>query len=115
MKVTEAIAKADALRPNTLGDEQKARWLYELDCDIADMMETDYPAFVWPEIDAELLMPEPHDNIYVLYLCAQIDYYNQESALYTNDMTVFNGAYDDTCAWWRRTHRPKDHGNWQVM
>lgn len=115
MKVTEAIAKANELRPNALNDEQKARWLYELDCDVADLKGVEHPAFEWPEVDAELLMPAPHDNIYVLYLAAQIDYYNQESTLYMNDMTVFNSAYDDACAWWRRNNVPESRGNWKVM
>ena len=115
MRVTEAIAKADALRPNALDDEQKARWLHELDCDVADMQGTELPAFLWPETDAELLMPEPHANIYVLYLAAQIDYYNQESALYANDMAVFNSEYKEARAWYRRHNVPNSKGNWRVM
>jgi len=115
MTVKEAIARANEIRPNVLDDEQKARWLYGLDCDVAEMQDVDQPDFVWPEEDAELLMPAPHDNIYVLYLAAQIDYYNQESANYANDMAVFNAGYDDARAWWRRHNRPKKTGNWQVM
>ena len=115
MTVTEAMAKADELRPNTLTEEQKARFLYELYCDIADLQGVDQPAFIWPKEDATLLMEAPHDNIYPLYLAAQIDYYNQESAMYANDMAIFNNAYNDARSWWRRNNVPQNKGNWKVM
>ncbi len=115
MTVREAIARADEMRPNTLSDEQKASFIYELDCDIAELQGVDQPSFVWPGTDATLLMEEPHDNIYVLYLAAKIDYYNQESSMYANDMAVFNSAYSETRAWWRRQHVPEKSKNWSVM
>ena len=115
MTVREAIAAADLLRPNTLADEQKARFGYELDCDIAELQGVKQPSFVWPETDAELLMEQPHDSIYPLYLAAKIDYYNQESAMYANDMAIFNSAYDEARAWWRRHNVPVRKGNWRVM
>ena len=31
MKVSEAIKEADALRPNTVSDEQKVKWFQELE------------------------------------------------------------------------------------
>jgi len=115
MTVREAIAAADLLRPNTLTDELKARFVYELDCDIAELQDVEQPSFVWPEEDAELLMPTPHDNIYPLYLAAKIDYYNQESALYANDMAIYNSAYEEARRWWRRHNIPAYTGNWRVM
>lgn len=115
MKVSEAITQANKLRLNTLDDEPKAKWLYALDCDMAEMMGVPDPVFVWPAEDAELLMPAPHDDIYVLYLVAQVDFYNQESALYANDVALYNAAYDDARAWYRRHHVPASKGNWRVM
>lgn len=115
MKTSEAIANANKLRLNTLDDEQKAHWLHELDCDIAKMQGVPMPAFVWPTENAELLMPAPHEDIYVLYLVAKIDFYDQESGLYANDMAIFNAAYDDARAFWRRNHAPAKTKNWGVM
>lgn len=114
MKTREAIARADALRPNAVVEEQKANWLYELDGRVAVFMGTPLPEQKWPD-DAEHLMPWPYDNIYVLYLCAQIDNANLETALYENDITMFNAAWDDATAWWRRTHRQGPETPWGVM
>ena len=115
MKYSEAMAQADILRSNTCDDKQKALWIYELDCDIANIHGVDKPEFVWPDIDAELIEESPHDNIYPLYLAAKIDYYNQETSLYSNDMAIFNAAYNDARAEWRRNHRLECKNYWKVM
>jgi len=114
MKATDAILQADTLRPNTLETEQKARWLYELNSEVAEMMGEELEPFVW-DGDFDLLMPEPKDNIYPLYLCAMIDYYNQETTTYANDMAIFNEAYMEAKAWYRRHNNPEDKRIWKVM
>ena len=65
--------------------------------------------------DGELLLPAPYDRVYVLYLCSQIDYYNNETALYGNDKAVYDEAMSEAMAWWRRQHCPDNTGNVQVM
>lgn len=83
----------------------------EAEPDAADAGERSWPAVnTWPEEDAALLTPAPYDGIYPMYLVAMIDYYNQESALYQNDMVLFNEAMAAARAWWRRNHRPKPTG-----
>ena len=115
MKISEAITQANGLRDNTLTEEQKAAWLYNLDGEVSEIVGQDAPMNSWPETDAELLMPAPHDDIYPLYLVAMIDYYNQESTLYANDLQVFNSAMNNARAWWRRTHKPERDEYWKVM
>ena len=106
MTYKDAIAKADSFRPNTLDEKEKYEWLHELDADIAETMElSEIPENPFPG-NAELLMPDPHDNIYVLYLAARIDYFNEELDLYGNDMQFANQAVNEAKAWWRRHHHP---------
>ncbi len=114
MKLKEAIKRADKLRPNVLPEEQKAAWVYELEGKLAEMRCALPPARTWPA-DASLAMPAPHDVVYELYLCAMIDFANQETDLYANDMAVFNAAVSEAQAWWRRHHRPRPSRNWRVM
>lgn len=115
-KVKDTIAQADAMRPNAISEEQKARWLYAFDAEIAETMQVPPPPFVWPleGEDAELLMPYPHDDIYLYHLCAQIDNYNQETSLYANDAAMANAATDEARAWWRRHHAPKGAQHWRL-
>ncbi len=114
MKVKDAIKKADDLRMNTVSEEQKYAWIYELEGKLSDSMRTPVPENPYPE-DAELQMPFPYDNIYAFYLAAMIDYYNSEIYLYANDMSMFNAAYNDAVSWWIRNNRPAYSGNWRIM
>ena len=114
MTVKEAVKRADALRMNTVSEEQKAAWVCDLDGQLAEMFGVEQPANTWPE-DRVLLMPSPHEEIYQLYLICKIDYYNQEMKLYANDLAIYNTALAEAQAWYRRTHRPASSGNWSVM
>lgn len=114
MNTRKAIARADELRPNAVSEEMKASWIYELDGKVAELQGVPVPESKWPE-DFDHLMPSPYDNIYELYLCAQIDNANMETALYENDMAMFNAAWDEARAWWRRTHRQPESSGWMVM
>lgn len=114
MKIKEAITRADTLRPNDWDEAQKAAWVYELEGRLAEVRRAPQPARIWP-CDASLAMPPPYDSIYPLYLCAMIDWANQETALYADDMAVFNAAYQAAIAWWRRRHRPRPSRNWRVF
>lgn len=114
MNVKEAIARADALRENTISEEQKAAWLHALDCEIAEMMGVDAPENTWPDDRALLLAEKQFENVYVLYLCTMISYFFGETSQYENDSTLFNAAYAKTRAWWIRNHRPQRGGNWRL-
>jgi hypothetical protein len=113
MNYTTAIAAADELRINTVPDEQKHRWIFELECRVAEMMGADEPRYEFPS-DCDLLLPEQHQDVYVRYLVAMIDHYNGEDELYANDRVVFDDAFADARGWWIRHHRPKSAGNWRV-
>ena len=115
MTVKEAIRKADELRPNAITEETKAGWLYDLEGELAEMMEVDPPENLWPEIDAVLLMPYPHDNMYYLYLMAMIDNANEETELYANDMTVAQEAMNESRAWWWRNNYTRKADRIRVM
>lgn len=136
MTVNEAVTRADALRPNTFELEAKAACVIKLDRELAEMMRPPRPPFPptppipgtpppapfpprreynWPQEDPVLLMPAPHDGVYVLYLCCQIDLYNQETALYANDAAVYESALAEAKAWWRRHNRAADKGAVRVL
>lgn len=113
MKIMNAIALADSLRLNTLSDEQKYTWVYELECSIAEMMDKPVPQKRFPE-DITLMMPAAHEDVYVKHLCAKIDYYNGETELYVNDAAIYNEAMDEARAWIIRNLGAKNYGGWKV-
>ena len=53
-----------------------------------------------------LLAPEPYSQLYVYYLCAQIDMQNQEFDLYQNNAALYNKAYSDYASYYNRKIMP---------
>lgn len=113
MKINDAIAHANELRLNSLSDEQKYTWVYELECSVCEMMGKEAPKKNFPE-NIELSMPSEHEDVYVKYLAAKIDYYNGEMNLYANDISVYEEAMDAARAWYIRNRRPASSGKWVV-
>jgi hypothetical protein len=114
MTYTDVIARADELRVNTVSDEQKHKWVYELECRIAEMMGKNDPEWIFPNGEAELLLPPRHDDVYVKYLVAMIDFASVENEQYANDTVVFEDAFNEARSWWIRNNRPASSGAWKV-
>lgn len=98
------------IRPNVFPAKDKAEWIDSLEASFAEMMGNDLP-YRDENYDAEndteeLLIPYPRDEVYVTYLCAKIDYVQEETALYQNDMMAANQAIAEVESWWRRNNRP---------
>ena len=120
-----AIAEADALQPNYYETEQKLKWLTRLDQQIKrEILDTHernaedplnfftegvgYESYAQEDWSAiPLLVPPPYDEIYIHWLCMQIDLYNQEMEKYNNAGALFSAAYDAFAKAWHRSHRPK--------
>lgn len=111
MKATEAIVKADGLRPNKFSDEQKYDWLMNFEGEVAEVTGNSVPKKTFPGMEHGLLMAYPHDNIYPLYLACVIDYYNQETDLYQNDTVIFEEAKRKAFSHFRRNNVPQTSGD----
>lgn len=105
MRLKEAISQADALRPNAIGDEQKAEWVEQLERRFAETQQIQPRPASFPD-DKELLMPPPVDRVYVFWLSAMIDWAQLDGDLYSIDMAMYNEAYKEAIAWWRRHNVP---------
>ncbi len=118
MKIQEAIARVDAIKPNTYEEIDKVRWLSELDGKIkAEIIDTHEggtevifkPYDIETDIETTLIAPPPYDNLYILWLESKIDYNNSEFAKYNNSSVAFNNAYAEFQKYYNRTHMPKRH------
>ena len=124
MTILKVLDQAYKMRPTAAHKEILVDQLMRgLEGDVADMFNMDPPEYEYslpadptdPIPDYELLMPYPYDDIYLWYLCAQIDLANEETQLYENDMEVFNAAWARAQAWYRREQRKFSKQNWKVM
>ena len=59
------------------------------------------------DMNTELLIPAPFDEVYLRWMEAQIDYHNGEYGKYNNSMDMFNTSYNAYQNEYNRTHMPK--------
>ena len=112
MKIFEVIEMADDIKPNAFSDKTKCAWISALEGDIASNIflmakcEADKLRYDEDNMDAELLVEHPYDDIYVLWLCAKIDEANGEYEKYANSMQSYNARYKDFMLWFCATYDP---------
>ena len=120
MKIAEAIAAADALKPNQYTEAQKIAWLSQLDggvfqeiiCTHADPAITTFNGYA-ADVDraTELLVPFPYAaDLYNGYLQSMIDFANGEIGKYNQSAALYTSAYQAYAAFYNRTHMPVSAG-----
>ena len=119
MTIIEAIGMIDTLKPNTYTQEDKIKWLSNLDTSIKkEIIDTheggeaiEFNGYdVNTPLDTELLAEAPYDEMYVFCLEAQIDYANGEYGKYNNSKTAFNSTLSSFQNYYNRKHMPLTQG-----
>lgn len=124
MTPNNAIEKVDRLKPNSYSEEDKLGWINELEGMVkrlvfqwdekylkeietqyenGDISEEEYneiirktkPLVCPDDLETELLVPDPFEDIYTLFLEAKIDYYNREYGNYNNSAMMFEAQYNE--------------------
>lgn len=100
------VEQVDRLRPNVYTDEDKYRWLGDLEGLIArEVRGEDSPAPQVPkDADGALSVGYPFEDLYPLYVAAMMDFANREYDHYNNSLAVFQERYEQYKAWYIRNH-----------
>ena len=116
MQIIDAINQIDNLKHNTYGQSDKILWLSRVDhmvkTQIIDTHEGSENVYFTgydedTDIQTEMLVPAPFDELYLRWLEMQIDYANGEYNKYNNSAEMFNTAYQTYANHYNRTHMPK--------
>lgn len=115
MTVREALTAIKGIKPSQYDDETLVRWLGELDgriyqdilCRYGESARPALPYHVDTDMGKALLAPFPHDDLYLKWLGAQIDYHNAEFERYNNGMVMFNAGWQAFADAWNREHMPR--------
>lgn len=114
--IDEIIELVDTVKPNTRTDEEKIKWLNEIDSlikrDIIDTHE-DYENYPFEEytpntpLDTALLIPaELGRDIYRYYIEYQIDIINREYNKYNAAAALYQSALEELELYWHNHHVP---------
>lgn len=112
MTVREVIAMVDDVKPNAFETATKVKWLDALEGTLASEVFLMAPPDVEQlrlskdRLDQELLIGPPYDDIYELWLEAQIDKANGEYNKYQNTMQFYNARRGDFVTWFCQTWDP---------
>jgi hypothetical protein len=117
MTVQEAIDFVDEIKPNAFSDKIKLRWINQIEGRIAlelllktrEEAEEDYQ-YSLEELETDLLIGSPHDDVYTWWLQAQIDLANGEYDKAANTMAVFNAAWSGLARWFLQAYDPDMNG-----
>ena len=116
----EAIRRIDELKHNTYTVGEKIMWLSELDGNVKKTVYdthlpnegetvTEFTGYTEEDVEdgdgPELLIPAPWESVYVLWLQAQIDYYNAEYDRYNNAIISANSVLQSFESAYHRSHR----------
>lgn len=109
------IERVDGLKPNAYTDEDKYRWINQLEGIVsAQVMDVLSPEYNLPDdADIPLLVAYPYDDIYELYVSAMIDYHNREYNNYNNAALMFQERMDQFKAWYIQKHPQTKAGNFR--
>lgn len=107
--IEEIISRTDAVRDNPFSNEQKISWLALLDGIIYRELiskTADCDVTYAPQVSVHdtLLVEKPFDEIYVLWLFAQMDLYRGEQTKYNADITAFQDYYDNYSSAYANSH-----------
>lgn len=98
MTPNKVIEIVDRLKSNAYNEEDKLRWISELDGMVQRLVfQADkVTQYAYPDdMDKELLIPAPFDDLYNLFISAKIDYYNREFTNYNNSAMMFEARYSE--------------------
>ena len=114
MTIADAIREADRLKPNSFSTEDKLRWLERLEQRIREEIrgrcEEELPAwepFEPGDLSRVLQAPAPYDELYVHWLCAQMDYYEREFEGFNASNAMFEALFRRFRNARNREHRPR--------
>ena len=113
MTVREAIAAADAEKPNAFEEKTKFEWLRRLEGHLEAEVFLMSPAQIREldldyetDLDRELLVDPPYEEIYPLYLKAKIDEGNGEYSKYADSSAIYNAARAAFVCWFCQLYDP---------
>ena len=114
MKLREILATIAQIRPHAYTDAEMIALLNTIEgrvyTDIfhkAEGFHEEFIPFQEGGEERELAVPVPFTDLYIYYLASRIDYFNGDVDRYNDSMVLYNKAWDDYAAYYRRNHMPK--------
>lgn len=118
MTAGECVRRADALRPNACGEQEKLGWVWEVEQALRREFMPRYEGFQvvqdQPSAASPLTASGPYEGLYLYRLLAQLELADREWDSYNAYNTLANQALSAFKKAWHRTHRLRRGGRGHV-
>lgn len=113
--ISEVLSYFDNQVPNQYSDEEKIRWLNEIEAQIyndiilthKDADEIAFHGFTTDtDINTQMIVDLEYSELYRFWLEKSVHYDNGEIDRMNNAMTMFQTYYDNYFSYYNRNHRP---------
>ena len=115
MRLGELIETVIRTRGRQYSEDIMTGWLNEIEGQVIDEVinkaegyDLEFKPMTY-DLDAEreLSVPDRFQDVYINYMLSKIDFHNQETERYNNDVVMYNSAYDAFASWFKQHHMPK--------
>lgn len=121
MKLGKVIETVNRIKGQQYDTEIMTSWINEIEgqaidetVNRAEGFSVEFKPFDYKnDMDAVLVIPDRFEDVYLNYIYAKIDFNNQDTERYNNDVAMFNAAYEAYSAWFRRTNMPKQRNSFR--
>ena len=108
MTVREVLDQVNEVKPNVYSDARLMDYLNEVEAmvwnEVLNNDPNDFMPMSVPEgYELELIAPTPYSKIYGAYIQAMVDFQNEESVSYQNNMEMFNSTFLEYKKYMQRT------------
>ena len=121
LTIQDIFDEVDTLVPNFYSSSQKLRWFNDLEYKIYKEIFTEFYPGELPDYadhadasETPLLDDAYGRDMYLHYLVAQIDFYNDEYSKYNQAITLFNNAYKAFEDYYTRTYSSNREHGWRI-
>lgn len=98
MTASEAIARAKETRQGAIDYSQYLKWINVIEgrvqTEILGKPLSEIIIYSEENDNISLLIPHPYDEVYIYYLCAMVDFFNEELDLYNVDAQIFDDKFE---------------------
>ena len=117
MTIGEVITQIDTIKPNQYTQNEKVKWLSELDAEIFDTITKTNGTDTFESYDPssgtitsqELIVPDDYAKVYLSYLSSKIDFWNGEYTRFNNSAIIYNNDLQAFANYWTRNHLPRQN------
>ena len=115
MRLGELIETVIRTRGRQYSEDIMTGWLNEIEGQVIDEVinkaegyDLEFKPMTY-DLDAEreLSVPDRFQDVYINYMLSKIDFHNQETERYNNDVVMYNSASDAFASWFKQNHMPK--------